>query len=112
MDDLNQKLLALFQLADGLSLPDETVLEEISKKQRSLSAWNEEIVLQGLIAMREFLQDLASQNQAVLANLMYEMDWDYNEISQGELPKRILNLPSELEFPIINFGRYCSVSTR
>ena len=66
MADLKRTLLDLFRFSDGLLLPDEAVLVEFSKKQRSLSIWNEEIVLQGLITMKKFLQDLASQNKAGL----------------------------------------------
>lgn len=97
MADLSRKLLDLFQLSDGLLLPDEAVLEEISKKQRRLRDWDEEIVLQGLITMREFLQDLASQNQAGLVNLWNEMDWGFNERFQSGFPKRNPNLTSVWE---------------
>jgi hypothetical protein len=49
MDDLNRKLLELFQLFDGFLLPDEATLEEISNKQRELRAWNEDIVFKALL---------------------------------------------------------------
>ena len=97
MVDLNRKLIDLFLLSDGLLLPDEVVLEEISKKQRSLRGWNEEIVLQGLITMKESLQYLTSQNKAGLVNSMDKMDWSLNEMPQNGLRKRNLNLPSVWE---------------
>ena len=59
MTDLNRTLLDLFRSSDGLLLPDQSVIEEISKKQHELKVWNEEIVLQGLITMKELLQELA-----------------------------------------------------
>lgn len=49
MADLNRALLELFRSPDGLLLPDESAIEEISKKQHELRVWNEDIVLQGLI---------------------------------------------------------------
>jgi hypothetical protein len=63
MADLNRQLLDLFQSSHGLLLPDETALQEISMRQGALKVWNKEIVLQGLITMGEFLQDLADQNK-------------------------------------------------
>jgi len=97
MVDLNRNLLDLFQLSDGLLLPEESVLEETSKKQRSLSDCNADMILQGLITMRNLLQKLASENQAGLANLVDEMDWSYNEGNKSRLSKGNLNFPSVFE---------------
>ena len=97
MSDLNRKLLDLFQLSDGLLLPDEAVIEEISRKQEELRTWNEDIVFQGLITMREFLQELAKQNEAGLVNPMDQMDWNLTEKFQNGLSERNLNLPSVWE---------------
>ncbi len=74
MSELNRKLMELLQLSDGLLLPDEAIIEKISKKQQELRAWNEDIVFQGLITMKEFLQELANQNEAGLVNPMDEID--------------------------------------
>ena len=94
MTMLRQTLLALFRSADGLLLPDEAALEEISRKQRSLSRWNEDIVLQGLTTMVEFLQDLASENQADLLNSVHEMEWIFDEKFESQLPMVSRNSPS------------------
>jgi hypothetical protein len=66
----------LFQISDSLLLPDETALHEISKKQEELKEWNEEIVLQGLITMKVFLQEFASQNIENLIGLADEISWN------------------------------------
>lgn len=71
MADLNRTLLELFRSADGLLLLDETIIEEISKKQDELRVWNEDIVLRGLTTMRELLQELADQNHTDFVNF-----WD------------------------------------
>jgi hypothetical protein len=97
MADPNRTLLELFQLADGLLLPDEAVLEAISKKQRSLTHWNEDIVLQGLTTMKQFLQSLAGHNHADLANSMDEMAWVFRDGHQNHLPKSNPNFPSVWE---------------
>jgi len=76
--------LDLFQLSDGLLLPDEAVIEEISRKQEELRTWTEDIVLQGLITMREFLRELAKQNEASWVNPMDQMDWNLTEKFQKE----------------------------
>lgn len=47
MNDLDRQLLALFRSSDGLLLPDETTLHEISLRQDALKTWSEEIVFQG-----------------------------------------------------------------
>ena len=86
MTKLRQTLLALFRSADGLLLPDEAALEEISRKQRSLSRWNEDIVMQGLTTMVEFLQDLASEDQADLLNSMPELEWILSGKPESQLP--------------------------
>jgi hypothetical protein len=39
-------------------------LHKIPKKQCELGAWDEDIVVQGLITMREFILGLADQNEA------------------------------------------------
>ncbi|HLO18622.1 MAG TPA: hypothetical protein VK206_27570 [Anaerolineales bacterium] len=94
MTNLRQTLLALFRSADGLLSPDEAALEEISRKQRSLSRRNEDIVLQGLTTMVEFLQDLASENQADLLNSVHQMEWIFDEKSESQLPMVSRNSPS------------------
>ena len=93
--DLNQKLKQLFQLSDGILLPDEVALEEISKKQEELKEWNEEIVLKGFDTMRVFLQDLASQNVENFISLADEMSWN----AAGEEPRK--NLRSNIDGPSI-----------
>jgi hypothetical protein len=55
MNNLPQKLLGLFRISDGLLLRDELTFEEISKKQRDIESFNEDIVLHGFITMRDFL---------------------------------------------------------
>jgi hypothetical protein len=97
MTNLHRALLDLFQSADGLLLPDEAVLQEISRKQCDFSRWNEAIVLQGLTTMVEFLQDLATENQVDLINSMEEMEWDFREKSQSQLQALSRNLPSMWE---------------
>ncbi|SRR6266540_4764238 len=94
MTKLRQTLLALFRSADGLLLPDEAALEEISRKQRSLSRWNEDIVMQGLTTMVEFLQDLASEDQADLLNSMPELEWILSGKPESQLPVVSRNSPS------------------
>lgn len=79
MADLNRTLLELFRSADGLLLPDETVIEEFSKKQDELRLWNVDIVLQGLITMKDLLQDLADQNQIDFVNLWDDTEWDIQD---------------------------------
>ncbi len=69
----------------------------MSRKQEELTTWNEDIVFQGLITMREFLQELAKQNEASLVNPMDQMDWNLTEKSQNGLSERNLNLPSVWE---------------
>jgi len=66
-------------MSDGLLRPDEATLADISRKQRSLKSLHEDIVLQGLITMRECLQDLADQNKTLLLNSTDEMDWIFFE---------------------------------
>ena len=95
MADLNRTLLDLFRCSDGLLLPDESVIEEISKKQLELKLWNEEIVLQGLMTMKELLQELA--NQTYLVNSMDEMEWGFSESYQNWPPKRNRTSPSVWE---------------
>ncbi|SRR6266498_5433912 len=95
MADLNRTLLDLFRSSDGLLLPDESVIEEISKKQDELKVWNEEIVLQGLITMKELLQELA--NQTYLVNSIDEMEWDFSESFQNRPLARNQNSPSVWE---------------
>lgn len=97
MADLNRTLLDLFRFSDGLLLPDESVIEEISKKQHELKVWNEEIVLQGLIIMKELLQELASQNQTYLVNSLNEMEWGFSERYQNRSPERNQTSPSVWE---------------
>ncbi|MGD0876584.1 MAG: hypothetical protein ABSA01_00370 [Anaerolineales bacterium] len=97
MANLNRQLLDLFQSSDGLLLPDEIALQEISIKQGALKVWNEEIVLQGLISMRDFLQGLASQNKEILIDAMGDIDWDLNEQASSWLSKTNLNFPSVWE---------------
>ena len=74
--NLQNKLRGLFQLSDSLLLPDELSLHEISEKQTELKECNEEIVLHGLNTMKEFLQELASQNIENLIGLADEMSWN------------------------------------
>jgi hypothetical protein len=95
MADLSRALLDLFRSSDGLLLPDESGMEEISIKQHALGAWNEDIVFQGLITMKEFLQELA--NQANMTDFNVEMNWDSNERSPYRLSERNRNLPSAWE---------------
>jgi hypothetical protein len=97
MASLNQQLLDLFQSSDGLLLPDETALQEISTRQGVLKVWNEEIVLQGLITMGEFLQNLASQNKGGLIVPMDEKNWSLEEQASSQISRTSLNLPSVLE---------------
>lgn len=81
-------------------MPDEAALEEISRKQRSLARWNEDVVLQGLTTVVEFLQDLASENQADLLNSAHEMEWIFNEKSESQLPMVRRNSPSIWELTL------------
>ena len=103
MADLNRTLLELFRSSDGLLLPDEIVIDEISKKQNELRVWNEDIVLQGLITMKELLQQLADQNQTGVVNLSDNMDWGIQDSPHNPPAKRTQDSPS-----IWELGRYLS----
>ncbi|SRR6266498_118510 len=94
MADLNRTLVELFQSSDGLLLPDESVIEEISKKQHELRVWNEDIVLQGLITMKELLQKLADQNQTGVVNLWDDMDWGIQASPKNPPAERNPDSPS------------------
>jgi len=107
---LNQKLVDLFQASDGLLLPDESTLDGISRKQQEVQAFGEELVLQGFIAMRDFLRGLASQNKT---SLMVELSWipyenpqssrtnSYsNSLSLWELTRHLSNWMKVLSSPI------------
>jgi len=66
MKKLSQKLGELFQTSDGLLLPDESTLDEISIKQQEIEVFGEELVHQGFIGMRDYLRGLASQNETIM----------------------------------------------
>jgi hypothetical protein len=94
MADLNRTLLELFRSADGLLLPDETVIEEISKKHDELRLWNEDIVLQGLITMKDLLQELADQNRIDFVHLWDDTDWSIQDSPRNLSPERNQHSPS------------------
>lgn len=81
MPDLNRTLLKLFRSSDGLLLPNETVIDEISKKHE-LKFWNEDIVLQALITMKEPLQELAVRDQIDFVNLWDDTDWGFKIVRE------------------------------
>jgi hypothetical protein len=97
MTDLHRALLELLRSSDGLLLPDKSVIDEISKKQHELEVWDEEIVLQGLITMKELLQELANQNQTYLVHAMDEMEWGFREQCQNPTPEVKQIFPSVWE---------------
>lgn len=103
MADLNRTLLELFRSSDGLLLPDESVIEEISRKQHELRVWNEDIVLQGLITMKALLQKLADQKQTGVVNLWDDMDWGIQDSPQNSPAERNQDSPS-----IWELARYLS----
>jgi hypothetical protein len=107
MADLNRTLLELFRSSDGLLLPDESVIDEISKKQHALRVWNEDIVLQGLITMKVLLQKLADQNQIGVVSLSDDVDWGIQDSPQNPPAKRNQDSPS-----IWELGRYLSNWTK
>jgi hypothetical protein len=72
-------------------------MEDISKKQHELRAWNEDIVFQGLITMKELLQELANKDRINLVDSADEMDRIFNERPQSQPQKRNLNFPSAWE---------------
>jgi len=82
VNNLNQKNINLFQVSDRLLLPDESALEEISRKQRDLEPFGKEMVFQGFVTMRNFLQELANQTDASLFNFRDEANWTLEERSQ------------------------------
>jgi hypothetical protein len=94
MSSLNQQLLDLFHASDGLLMPDEFALQEISIKQDILKAWNEEMVLQGLISMKEQIQNLAGQNKSSLMDFMDELDWELPEQASSLFSKTNPKFPS------------------
>jgi len=91
MKNLNQKLMELFQMSDGLLLPDESTLNEISRKQQEIEAFGEGLVHQGFIAMRDYLQELAGQNKD---RLMVELNWTPYEKPQSRRTKSYSDSPS------------------
>jgi len=91
VNNLNQKLMELFQSSDGLLLPDESTLEEISKRQQYLQPINEEIVSQGFKTMRDALQDLANQDESSVSNSIEVIDWSSTQESQGRHRKENSN---------------------
>lgn len=94
MKNLNQKLVDLFQVSDGLLLPGGSTQDEISRIQKEIESFGEELVLQGFMVMKDFLQELAGQNGAGLVNIMDGLYWTSDESPPSNRPKSYSNTPS------------------
>jgi len=80
MNSLKQKLVEQFQMSDGLLLLNEPIFDVISETQFGIDSFDEKLVTQGFIRMRNLLQELASHAKA---GLMDESSWDSYENSQS-----------------------------
>ena len=84
MTDLNRRPLDLLQSSDGLLVPDVSFIDAISKKQYEFNVWDEKIVLQGLMTMKELLQKLANQDRTSLVTASDEMEWCFRKTYQKQ----------------------------
>lgn len=97
MHRLHQKLLGWFQVSDSLLLPTTPTRQEISRKPRELEAFGADRVLAGFRTMRDFFQELTSQNASSLGTCMDRTDWDLEERFQSAHSKSYSSSPSVWE---------------